>query len=59
MSFLSPNRLREKIKPHLSWTVPMHAGMYGDPRWSNPDLDPVPLHRQTWGGIDYWAYWCR
>lgn len=21
------------------------------------DLDPVPVKAQTWGGIDYWAYW--
>ena len=22
------------------------------------DLDPIPPERRTWGGIDYWAYWC-
>ena len=21
------------------------------------DLDPVPVHMRTWGGLDYWAYW--
>lgn len=22
------------------------------------DLDPIPPEERTWGGIDYWAYWC-
>ena len=25
---------------------------------STIDLDPVPLQQRTWGGLDYWAYWC-
>ena len=24
----------------------------------SPDLDPIPPEKRTWGGIDYWAYWC-
>jgi len=59
MSFLTPSRLRAKIAPHLTLTVPFKAGAYGNsPRWSNKDLDPIPVEQRTWGGIDYWAYWC-
>ncbi|KAF1987180.1 hypothetical protein K402DRAFT_412188 [Aulographum hederae CBS 113979] len=59
MSFLSPNRLRAKVGPHLHWKVPFEGGVYPDsPRWSNPDLDPVPVEKRTWGALDYWAYWC-
>ena len=58
MSILSPNRLRAKVAPHLSWKVPFEAGVYGNsPRWSNKDLDPIPYAQRTWGGLDYWAYW--
>ena len=78
MSFLSPNRLRAKLAPHLHWRVPFEAGVYANsPRWSNKglcfahvpvtshhrswimsvltvllaDLDPVPVHMRTWGGL--------
>jgi hypothetical protein len=52
MSFLSPNRLRAKIAPHLTLRVPFTAGIYeNSPRWSNKDLDPVPPEQRTWGGI--------
>ncbi|KAF2843294.1 hypothetical protein M501DRAFT_925827 [Patellaria atrata CBS 101060] len=58
MSILSPNRIKTKIAPHLTWQVPMVGGIYGNPRWSNRDLDPIPPEKRTWGAIDYWAYWC-
>jgi NCS1 family nucleobase:cation symporter-1 len=59
MSLLSTKKLRAKIGPHLHLRVPMKKGMYEDnPRWSNPDLDPIPPEKRTWGGRDYWAYWC-
>jgi len=51
MSFLSPSRLRAKVGPHLHWRVPAVAGAYGSPAWSNPDIDPVPIARQTWGSL--------
>lgn len=57
MSILSPNRLKAKFGPHLHLRVPFESGKYGS-RWSNKDLDPIPPERRTWGGIDYWAYWC-
>lgn len=22
------------------------------------DMDPIPPEKRTWGGLDYWAYWC-
>ncbi|ORY17819.1 permease for cytosine/purines, uracil, thiamine, allantoin-domain-containing protein [Clohesyomyces aquaticus] len=49
--------LKARLRPHLRLTVPYESGKYGS-RWSNKDLDPVPPSMQTWGGIDYWAYWC-
>ena len=58
MSYLSTKRLRAKLEPHLHWRVPFEAGVYANsPRWSNKDLDPVPVNMRTWGGLDYWAYW--
>lgn len=64
MSVLSPRRfganLKAKIEPQLHLRVPFRTGIYSNfPRWSNPDLDPVPPEQRTWGGIDYWAYWVR
>ncbi|KAI5799062.1 permease for cytosine/purines, uracil, thiamine, allantoin-domain-containing protein [Geopyxis carbonaria] len=57
MSLLSP--LRRRLAPHLHLRVPVSAGLYGaSTRWSNLDLDPVVPALQTWGGLDYWAYWC-
>ena len=36
MSFLSPNRLKARLAPHLRWRVPYEAGIYANsPRWSN------------------------
>ncbi|KAJ2895360.1 hypothetical protein MKZ38_006631 [Zalerion maritima] len=59
MSFLSPKRLKARIEPHLHLHVPFKPGIYGStPRWSNRDLDPIPPEERTWGGADYWAYWC-
>ncbi|KAF8253674.1 hypothetical protein K440DRAFT_651967 [Wilcoxina mikolae CBS 423.85] len=59
MKFPTPSSLAQRIRPHLHRKVPFEVGKYGDdPRWSNKDLDPVPIELQTWGGIDYWAYWC-
>lgn len=59
MSILSPSRLRARIEPHLHLRVPFEAGVYANsPRWSNKDLDPIPVEKRTWGGVDYWAYWC-
>jgi NCS1 family nucleobase:cation symporter-1 len=63
MSVLSPRRIGSKVKakiePQLHLRVPFRTGIYANfPRWSNPDLDPVPPEDRTWGGIDYWAYWC-
>ena len=59
MSFLSPKKLKARIEPQLHLRVPFRTGIYANsPRWSNPDLDPVPPEKRTWGGIDYWAYWC-
>ncbi|CAL8583633.1 hypothetical protein XPA_009253 [Xanthoria parietina] len=51
-------RVRASIASELHWRVPFVAGLYGNsPRWSNKDLDPVPVSMRTWGGLDYWAYW--
>ncbi|PKS13150.1 hypothetical protein jhhlp_000492 [Lomentospora prolificans] len=58
MSFLNPQRMRERLRPHLKLAVPFEAGIYANsPRWSNKDLDPIPPEKQTWGAVDYWAYW--
>lgn len=50
-----PGPVRQFFTPR----VPFHPGKYNSsPRWSNADLDPVSLVLRTWGGGDYWAYWC-
>ncbi|CAN9328979.1 unnamed protein product [Alternaria alternata] len=49
--------LKARLAPHLHLRVPFESGKYGS-RWSNKDLDPVPPQQRTWGGLDYWAYWC-
>ncbi|KAF2672665.1 hypothetical protein BT63DRAFT_396391 [Microthyrium microscopicum] len=63
MSILSPKRqwgkLKAYVEPQLHLAVPFSAGAWGDDaRWSNKDLDPITPEKQTWGPIDYWAYWC-
>ncbi|KAF2453304.1 permease for cytosine/purines, uracil, thiamine, allantoin-domain-containing protein [Lineolata rhizophorae] len=58
-SKFSASHIKEKVEPHLHWEVPREHGMYKEnPRWSNPDLDPLPQEKRTWRGLDYWAYWC-
>jgi cytosine/uracil/thiamine/allantoin permease len=33
------------------------AGSYAtNPRWSNKDLDPVPVKYRTWGTLDFFNY---
>ncbi|KAF2473516.1 uncharacterized protein BDR25DRAFT_333038 [Lindgomyces ingoldianus] len=49
--------LKSRLSPHFRLRVPFESGKYGS-RWSNKDLDPIPPAERTWGGIDYWAYWC-
>ncbi|KAL8753653.1 MAG: hypothetical protein Q9199_004900 [Rusavskia elegans] len=52
------SRARASVASQLHWRVPFIAGFYGNsPRWSNKDLDPVPVKMRTCGGLDYWAYW--
>jgi NCS1 family nucleobase:cation symporter-1 len=64
MSILSPRRYYSQLKAFLApqflhLHVPQEKGVYAtDPRWSNKDLDPIPYEKRTWGGLDYWAYWC-
>lgn len=48
---LSPSRIKAKIEPQLHWQVPMEKGVYKDPRWSNPDLDPIKPEDRTWGAL--------
>jgi len=48
---LSPSNIKAKVEPHLHWKVPMEEGVYKDPRWSNPDLDPVKPEDRTWGAL--------
>ena len=37
----------------------MKVGLYAtEPKWSNPDLDPIAPELRVWGALDYWAYWC-
>ncbi|KAK4939423.1 hypothetical protein LTR10_020320 [Elasticomyces elasticus] len=55
---LSPSRIKARIEPQMHLQVPMEKGVYKDPRWSNPDLDPIKPEDRTWGALDYWAYWC-
>ncbi|KAF3082636.1 hypothetical protein TWF569_006625 [Orbilia oligospora] len=56
-SIPSPSQIKARIGPHLHREVPKNPGSYGNERWSNPDLDPVPPEKRTWGAGDYWAYW--
>lgn len=48
---LSPSRIKARLEPHLHWQVPMEKGVYQDPRWSNPDLDPIKPEDRTWGAV--------
>lgn len=63
MARYSPKQLKARayaaIEPQLHLHVPYEAGKYGNsPRWSNKDLDPVPVEKRTWSTLDYWSYWC-
>jgi len=43
-------------KPHLR-LAPQPGSYSTDARWSNSDLDPVPVFRRTWGSLDLINYW--
>jgi cytosine/uracil/thiamine/allantoin permease len=53
-----------KNRPGFRWKFPeFHlkltpsAGSYAtSPRWSNKDLDPVPIIYRTWGVWDFFNY---
>jgi len=53
-----------KNRPGFRWKLPeFHlkltpsAGSYAtNPRWSNKDLDPVPVIYRTWGIWDFFNY---
>ena len=58
---------REKLKNRPGFRLPKFepfhlklspsAGTYAtNPRWSNKDLDPVPVKYRTWGIWDYFNY---
>lgn len=50
------NNLKGRILPHLHLHVPMKVGMYAaEPKWSNPDLDPIAPELRVWGALDYWV----
>jgi cytosine/uracil/thiamine/allantoin permease len=39
------------------WKLTPSAGSYAsNPRWSNKDLDPVPVRLRSWGVWDYFNY---
>jgi len=39
------------------WKLTPQPGSYAtNPRWSNRDLDPVPVRMRTWGIWDYFNY---
>jgi NCS1 family nucleobase:cation symporter-1 len=41
-----------------SWSLVRQASIYGpSARWSNEDMDPVPLEKRTWTTWNYVAYW--
>ncbi|KAJ7471429.1 cytosine-purine permease [Mycena galericulata] len=41
-----------------TWALePSKYSSNGSPRWSNEDMDPVPLHLRTWTTWNYVAYW--
>ncbi|RLL93704.1 hypothetical protein CFD26_103347 [Aspergillus turcosus] len=44
-------------RPRLRVTQPRSAFAEGNARWTNLDLDPVPLHRRQWGPLSFVAYW--
>lgn len=74
MSALLPGRLKARFAPHLRLHVAMEGGSMAQDGLTrvrkgrflltlsadddNTDLDPILPDRRTWGGIDYWAYWC-
>lgn len=46
-------------KRHLSgWVLPKQTSSVAPPHvWSNADMDPVPIERQTWTGWVFVMYW--
>jgi len=45
-------------KPHFSLKLKPSAGTYADdPRWSNEDIDPVPVAARVWGTGSFASYW--
>ncbi|KAG8932925.1 hypothetical protein FRC03_000061 [Tulasnella sp. 419] len=48
---------RNRIRSH-EWKLSPEAATFAPSnKWSNKDMDPVPIHLRTWGTIDYIAYW--
>jgi cytosine/uracil/thiamine/allantoin permease len=48
-------RIPKPGKFHLKLT-PAPGSYAKNPRWSNPDIDPVPVKRRTWGVWDFFNY---
>ncbi|PYH79811.1 hypothetical protein BO82DRAFT_287914 [Aspergillus uvarum CBS 121591] len=44
-------------RPHLHVAQSRSAFAEGNSRWTNLDLDPVPLHRRKWGPLSFISYW--
>ncbi|KAJ6545019.1 NCS1 nucleoside transporter family [Mycena vulgaris] len=40
-----------------TWALEPRQSPTGSPRWSNEDMDPVPIHLRTWTTWNYIAYW--
>ncbi|KAJ7757715.1 permease for cytosine/purines, uracil, thiamine, allantoin-domain-containing protein [Mycena maculata] len=40
-----------------AWALEPTHSMNGSARWSNDDMDPVPIHLRTWTTWNYVAYW--
>ncbi|KAE8145819.1 permease for cytosine/purines, uracil, thiamine, allantoin-domain-containing protein [Aspergillus avenaceus] len=44
-------------KPRLRIKQSQSTFAEGNARWTNLDLDPVPLHKRKWGPLSFIAYW--
>ncbi|GKZ24354.1 hypothetical protein AbraIFM66951_011135 [Aspergillus brasiliensis] len=44
-------------RPQLRVPQSRSAFADGSARWTNLDLDPVPLHRRQWGPLSFISYW--
>jgi NCS1 nucleoside transporter family len=46
-----------RFRPSLRVSQSKSAFAEGNARWTNRDLDPIPLHQRHWGPLSFVSYW--